>query len=65
MGPRPRNRRKDATHKFTTHLAECYGVIFVGDVSSAKLVKTKMAKSVLYAGWHQLKTQLKYKDITQ
>ncbi|WP_419581825.1 RNA-guided endonuclease InsQ/TnpB family protein [Thiolapillus sp.] len=60
-----RNRRKDAIHKFTTHLAERYGVIFVGDVSSAKLVKTKMAKSVLDAGWHQLKTQLKYKAIAR
>ncbi|WP_419649549.1 RNA-guided endonuclease InsQ/TnpB family protein, partial [Thiolapillus sp.] len=60
-----RNRRKDAIHKFTTHLAERYGVIFVGDVSSAKLVKTKMAKSVLDAGWHQIKTQLKYKAIAR
>ncbi|WP_419633334.1 RNA-guided endonuclease InsQ/TnpB family protein, partial [Thiolapillus sp.] len=45
--------------------AQRYGVIFVGDVSSAKLVKTKMAKSVLDAGWHQLKTQLKYKAIAR
>jgi putative transposase len=33
----------------------------VGDVSSLKLVKTSMAKSVLDAGWGMLKTQLQYK----
>ncbi len=35
--------------------------IFVGDVASAKLVKTKMAKSTLDAGWAMFKTALEYK----
>ncbi|MBB3063400.1 IS605 OrfB family transposase [Microbulbifer rhizosphaerae] len=35
--------------------------IFVGNVSSKQLVKTSMAKSVLDAGWGQLKTMLDYK----
>jgi transposase len=35
--------------------------IVVGDVSPQKLVKTNMAKSVLDAGWGQLKTMLAYK----
>ena len=39
-----------------------YGAIFVGDVASAKLVKTKMAKSTLDAGWASLKTMLEYKS---
>ncbi|HKM15701.1 MAG TPA: transposase [Marinospirillum sp.] len=33
----------------------------MGNVSSLKLVKTRMAKSVLDAGWGQLKIMLDYK----
>ena len=56
-----KNSRKDALHKFTTFAVREYGAIFVGDVSSKKLVKTKMAKSVLDSGWGMLKAQLEYK----
>jgi putative transposase len=35
--------------------------IVVGDVGSLQLTKTRMAKSVLDAGWGMLKTQLQYK----
>ena len=34
------------------------GMVVVGNVSSSKLAKTTMAKSVLDAGWFMLKTQL-------
>ena len=37
------------------------GLIVIGNVSSSALAKTKMAKSVLDAGWNMLKTQLDYK----
>ena len=54
-------RRKDALHKFSRMIINRYQFIFVGNVSSIKLAKTRMAKSVLDAGWSMLKTQLLYK----
>jgi len=54
-------RRKEALHRFSTKLVKEYQNIVIGDVSSTKLVKTRMAKSVLDAGWGILKTQLQYK----
>ena len=55
------NRRKDTLHKFSRKLVDTYQHIVIGDVSSTKLAKTKMAKGVLDSGWGMLKTQLKYK----
>jgi putative transposase len=54
-------RRKDALHKFSREIVNAYQTIKIGDVSSLKLAKTWMAKSVLDAGWGMLKTQLQYK----
>jgi len=53
-------RRKDALHKFSREIVDKYQTIVIGDVSSLKLAKTRMAKSVLDAGWGMLKTQLQY-----
>ena len=56
-----KSQRKDELHQFSTQLVKQNAAIFVGDVASAKLVKTKMAKSTLDAGWAMLKTMLEYK----
>ena len=53
--------RADALHKFSRSIVDRYQTIFVGNVSAARLVKTKMAKSVLDSGWGMLKRHLQYK----
>lgn len=57
-----KNQRKDALHQFSSKLVQENAAIFVGDVASGQLVKTKMAKSTLDAGWAMLKTMLEYKS---
>jgi len=58
-----KNKRKDWNHKQTTRLTNEYDVLVVGNVSSSKLKKTTMAKSVSDAGWADFKTMLAYKAI--
>lgn len=57
-----KNRRLNHIHQFTTRLVKENTLIVIGNISSSKLTKTKMAKSVLDAGWAMLKTQLDYKS---
>ena len=57
-----KHRRADALHKYSRKLVNTNAAIFVGNVSSLKLVRTKMAKSVLDASWATLKTMLEYKS---
>ncbi|MGQ4806969.1 hypothetical protein NKDENANG_00307 [Candidatus Entotheonellaceae bacterium PAL068K] len=56
-----KNVRKDWTHKATTAIAKRAKRIYVGDVSSSQLAKTKMAKSTYDAGWGMIRHQLQYK----
>lgn len=57
-----KNRRADTLHKYSRKLVNENAAIFVGNVNSLGLAKTKLAKSVLDAGWGILKTQLEYKS---
>jgi IS605 OrfB family transposase len=54
-------QRADVCHKFSRSIVDRYQNIYVGDVSSPKLARTRMAKSVLDAGWGQLRRMLQYK----
>jgi IS605 OrfB family transposase len=58
-----KNKRKDWNHKTTTLLTNEYDVLVVGNVSSSKLKKTRMAKSVSDAGWADFKQMLSYKAV--
>lgn len=56
-----KRQRADTLHKFSRRIVNEYQIIRIGDVSSTKLTKTRMAKSALDAGWGMLKAQLQYK----
>ena len=57
-----KRQRAHKAHCFTKGIVDNYQNIFVGDVSSSKLVKTRLSKSVLDSSWAMLKNQLLYKS---
>lgn len=55
------NVRKDVIHKTTAKIAKQYQQVFVGNVSSSKLARTNMAKSIHDASWSTFRKTLRYK----
>jgi len=56
-----RNQRNDFLHKLSTDLIRHYDLVSIEDVNVRGLAKTRLATSVLDAGWGMVRSMLTYK----